>query len=140
VLLHGHDKPAERVVASRVALPDLARLADRLADGELALAVRFWDGALHLDVAGVRTALRFAPGELPRIELAPGAPGPRDVCISAAREEWQRLLAAVPAPFYQDVYGAGLHHAVSIGGDVETLYAYYPAIRRVIELLREPRA
>jgi len=128
------------VVASNVAPPDLARLADRLADPELALAARFWDGALHLDVDGVRSALRFAPGRPPRIELAPGAVGPRDVSISAARAEWRKLLAAVPAPFYQDVFGASLHHPVSLGGDPETLYAYYPAIRRVIELLREPAA
>ena len=121
-----------------MALPDLARLADRLADGELAHAVRFWDGALHLDVDGERCALRFAPGGPPRLERAPGPPGPRDVSISASGAEWRKLLAAVPAPFYQDVYGAALHHAVSIGGDPETLYAYYPAIRRVIELLREP--
>ena len=121
-------------------MPDFARLAERLADGELALAARFWDGALHFDVGGARTALHFAPGKPPRLELAPAAPGPRDVSISAVRGEWQRLLAALPAPFYQDVYGAALHHPVSIGGDVETLYAYYPAIRRVIELLREPGA
>ena len=120
--------------------PDLARLAERLGDGELALAVRFWDGALHLDVGGARSAVRFAPGRPPRVELAPGAVGPRAVCLSASRAEWQKLLAAVPAPFYQDVYGAALHHPVSIGGDPETIYAYYPAVRRLIELLREPGA
>jgi hypothetical protein len=128
------------VVASNVAGPDLARLADRLADGELARAARFWDGALHLDVGGERCALRFAPGGLPRVELTPGAVGPRDVCISASREEWRELLAPLPLPFYQDVYGAALHHAVSLGGDPETIYAYYPAVRRVIELLRETGA
>ncbi|HXX46630.1 MAG TPA: hypothetical protein VEN47_00290, partial [Myxococcota bacterium] len=107
--------------------PDLARLAERLADAELAFAARFWDGALHLDVGGTRSAVRFAPGSPPSVELAPGAVGPRDVCIAASREEWQKLLAAVPVPFYQDVYGAALHHPVSIGGDPETIYAYYPA-------------
>ena len=121
-----------------MAVPDFAALANRLDDGELALATRFWDGALHFDVGGERTALRFAPGQAPRVEPRPGAVGPRDVSISAAPGEWAKLLAAVPAPFYQDVYGAALHHPVSVGGDVETLYAYYPAIRRVLELLREP--
>ena len=59
--------------------------------------------------------------------------------ISADAAEWEKLLAPTPQPFYQDVFGAALHHPVSLGGDFETLYAYYPAIRRVIELLREAR-
>jgi hypothetical protein len=123
-----------------MALPDLAALAGRLDDAELALAARFWDGALLLEAGGARQALRFSPGRAPRVEREPGAVGPRDVSISAAPEEWRKLLAAVPGPFYQDVFGASLHHPVSLGGDFETLYAYYPAIRRVIELLREARA
>jgi hypothetical protein len=49
-------------------------------------------------------------------------------------------VAPVPRPFYQDPFGAALHHAVSLGGDSETLFAYYGALRRVIEILREARA
>jgi hypothetical protein len=29
---------------------------------------------------------------------------------------------------------------VSLGGDPETLFAYYPALRRVIEILRQGRS
>jgi hypothetical protein len=121
-----------------MAFPDVAALRDRIAaDPELALAARFWSGALHLSIGGARIALRFEPDAAIRIERDGAPAGPRDVEISAPDVEWEKLLAPVPAPFYQDVFGAALHHPVSLGGDFETLYAYYPAIRRVIELLRE---
>lgn len=121
-----------------MAFPDVAALAERFArDPELAIASRFWDGALHLGAERERVALRFAPGRPPRVEASAAPLGPRDVEVSAAPAEWAKLLAPVPPPFYQDVFGAASHHPVSLGGDFETLYAYYPAIRRVIELLRE---
>jgi len=123
-----------------MAFPDLAAHAERLAsDGELALASRFWHGALYLSAGSTRSALCFEPGRAPRIESSAAPAGARDVEISAEPAEWEKLLAPTPKPFYQDVFGAALHHPVSLGGDFETLYAYYPAIRRVIELLREAR-
>lgn len=121
-----------------MALPDVAAQSERFAaDRELALAARFWEGALYFAVGPVRLALRFEPGRAPRIEPSAAPVGSRDVEISAQPAEWEKLLAPVPPPFYQDVFGAALHHPVSLGGDFETLYAYYPAIRRAIELLRE---
>lgn len=124
-----------------MAIPDVAALRERFAgDTELAHAVRFWTGALILAEGGSRSALRFEAGRLADAGPSSAPAGPRDVEIAAATGEWEKLLAVVPAPFYQDVFGASLHHPVSLGGDVETLYAYYPAIRRVIEILREARA
>jgi hypothetical protein len=121
-----------------MSIPDFAALADRFAaDRELALAARFWHGALHFAAGSARVALCFEPGRAPRVEPSGAPAGARDVEIAAEPAEWAKLLAPVPAPFYQDVFGAALHHPVSLGGDFETLYAYYPAIRRVIELLRE---
>jgi hypothetical protein len=121
-----------------MALPDVLAQGDRFAaDRELALAARFWHGALYLGVGRARIALRFEPGRAPRIEPSAAPAGARDVEVSAELAEWEKLLAPVPPPFYQDVFGAALHHPVSLGGDFETLYAYYPAIRRAIELLRE---
>lgn len=123
-----------------MAIPDVAALRARFErDPELSHAVRFWTGALHLAEGASRCALRFEAGRLAGAGPSAAPAGPRDVEISAAPAEWDKLLAAVPPPFYQDVFGASLHHPVSLGGDVETVYAYYPAIRRVLEILREAR-
>jgi len=124
-----------------MAFPDPARLSARFdSDRELARCARFWTGALHLGVGAQRYALRFEAGRFAGAEATTGSPGPRDMELVAAPAEWEKLLAAVPPPFYQDPFGASLHHPVSLGGDPETLFAYYGALRRVIEILREARA
>ena len=124
-----------------MAFPDPARLSAVFAsDRELARSARFWTGALHLGVGDRRFALRFESGRFTGVGPSETIAGPRDMEIAAAPEEWEKLLAAVPRPFYQDPFGAALHHPVSLGGDPETLYAYYGALRRVLEILREARA
>jgi hypothetical protein len=121
--------------------PDPTRLAATFgADRELARSARYWTGALHLGVGARSWALEFDAGRFVRATATASAPGPRDLAITAADAEWEQLLAPVPRPFYQDPYGASLHHGVSLGGDSETLFAYYGALRRVIEILREARA
>ncbi len=121
-----------------MAFPDPTRLSALFdTDRELARCARFWTGALHLGVGGQRFAVRFEAGAFTGAGPADAALGPRDVEIAAAPAEWEKLLAPVPPPFYQDVFGASLHHPVSLGGDPDTLFAYYPALRRVIEILRE---
>ena len=120
--------------------PDPTRLeATFAADRELARSARFWTGALHLGVGASHFALEFDAGRFVRAAAVESALGPRDMQITAAPEEWEKLLAKRPLPFYQDPFGASLHHAVSLGGDSETLFAYYGALRRVIEILREAR-
>lgn len=106
-------------------------------DAELARSAREWSGALHLVAGRARVALRFADGRLDAVDPSGAEPGARDVVLAAEPGEWAKLLARAPAPFYQDPFGASLHHAVSLGGDLETLFAYYPALRRVLEILRE---
>ncbi len=120
--------------------PDPSRLSARFAaDPELSRCARFFTGALRLGVGEQRFELRFEAGRFAGAGSAGSAPGARDFEISAAPAEWEKLLAAVPPPFYQDAFGAALHHSVSLGGDPETLFAYYGVLRRVIEILRESR-
>jgi hypothetical protein len=124
-----------------MAFPDPTRLAETFgADRELARSARFWTGSLQLGVGAQRWALRFENGRFAAVAPGDAAPGPRDMEIAAAPEEWEKLLAETPPPFYQDPFGAALHHPVSLGGDPETLFAYYGALRRVLEILRGARA
>jgi hypothetical protein len=123
-----------------MAFPELDALRPRLAvDRELMRCARYFTGALHLGVGDDRFAVRFEGGRVTAAGRADAPPGSGDVALSAAASEWEKLLAPVPPPFYQDPFGASLHHPVSLGGDPETLFAYYPALRRVIEILREEK-
>jgi hypothetical protein len=122
-----------------MALIDWSRLAERVnGDGEFQLAARFWDATLRLDVGSESRRLRFADGALR--EVSPCALDAEcDVHISAPTEEWERLLEPAPRPFYQDLLAAQAHHGIELNAEWLDFAAYYPALRRLVEILREAR-
>lgn len=120
-----------------MALPDLEPLRARFAaDAELARAARHWSGALYFADGARRTALRFDAGRVSGAGATSAPAGAGDIEVVATPEQWKKLLAPLPEPFYQDVFGAAAQHGVGFGGDPETMYAYYAALRRVLEILR----
>lgn len=113
------------------------RLAARAnADGEFRLAARFWTATLRFDVGERCTALRIEDGVV-RTVAACKPDDPSDARVAAPAEEWQRLLAAEPRPFYQDLFGATASHGFVMDGDPIAVYPYYAALRRLIELARQ---
>ena len=44
---------------------------------------------------------------------------------------------SAPRPFYQDLYAATIHHGFTAAGNRTHFCAYYPALRRLVELMRE---
>jgi hypothetical protein len=117
-------------------LPDFSTLAGRAnADGEFALHARFWNATVRLRVGPARYRLDIRDGVLR--DCTPWLGGiAADLAIEADEAEWRNLLAPVPKPFYQDLYAATVHHGFSVTGDTVNYCAYYPALRRLIELLR----
>ncbi len=123
-------------------------------DPEFQIAARFWNTVLHVAVedaggAGAGGAgaelgdrghlIRIRDGRIeeirPQTSAGPGEPW--QLSISAPSDEWRRFLEPVPRPFYQDLWGASTYHGFRIQGDLEQhLYPYYPAVRRMFELLR----
>lgn len=116
-----------------------ARLPEQVnADGEFRLAARFWDACVRLDFGGESRALRFEGGRL--VEVRPcGQDAACDLWVSASAEDWEKLLEPVPRPFYQDLVGAQLHHGFRMNENPLAWAAYYPALRRLVEILRAAR-
>ena len=56
--------------------------------------------------------------------------------IEASTQEWERLLAPVPRPFYQSLFGAATHHEVALSGDPMETYAYMGALTRMLDVMR----
>ena len=122
-----------------MALIDWDVLARRVnEDGEFRLASRFWNASVRLDLGPESRWLCFREGELREVASCEGE-APCDLQISAPAEEWECLLAPVPRPFYQDLLGAQLHHGFQLSADPIDYAAYYPALRRLVEILREGR-
>lgn len=113
-----------------------ARMND---DPEFRLAARHWTATLRLDVGERSHALRIEDGVVAGIAEA-HAGDAADVFVGASEAEWQELLAPLPRPFYQDLSGAAIHHGVRLPHDMTAYAAYYPALRRLVQLMRDARA
>jgi hypothetical protein len=122
-----------------MALIAWSELAGRIdEDGEFRVASRSWEATLRLDLGPESHRLCFQDGRLREVGTCdPDADC--DLHISAPLEEWEQLLAPVPRPFYQDLFGAQLHHGFQMNAELLDYAAYYPALRRLIEILREMR-
>jgi hypothetical protein len=105
------------------------------ADGEFRLAARFWRTRLRLDLGPESVRLTVDDGVIRALEPC-GREEACDVRISGERDCWARLLAA--APLWQDLFGAAARGDFAIeGAEWETFLAYYPAVRRLLDLVRE---
>ena len=120
-------------------LLDFSKLPARAnADGEFALHARFWTATVKLRVGPSNYRVAVRDGKL--TECAPWFGGMAcDLAIEADESEWVNLLEPMPKPFYQDLYAATIHHGFSVAGDTLDYCAYYPALRRLVELIRAER-
>ena len=104
-------------------------------DGEFAVAARMWDADVVFASDGNSVRMSIADGRITEVTTGSAA-SDAQIRISGPDDGWQKMLAPLPPPFYQDLFGASLHHGFTIEGSVEDVYPYYPALRRLIELLR----
>lgn len=106
-------------------------------DPEFRLSARYWNGRVKLDFGERVYIVDVHDGVVERIEEDPTMYDPCDLSISASSGEWEKLLAATPRPFYQDMYSASVHHDFDIEGDLEQFFAYHAALRRMTQIMRD---
>ena len=106
-------------------------------DSEFRFHARYWDGALQLQFGEKLQVLRLRAGEVLGIDTTPLAgKKPAEVIISAPVDDWAQLLQPYPRPFYQDFYPASMHYGFELKGDPDYVWAYYAALRRAGQVLR----
>lgn len=114
-------------------------LADWCAgDAEFGLLARYWTGSLQLRSGEETVWLRLSEG-VPTAASGPVADGPaesRHLGVAAPTEVWSSLFEETPPPYLNDVMPAQAF-GLSFEGEPETLWQYYPALRRLIELVRQ---
>jgi hypothetical protein len=109
------------------------------ADPEFRLAARYWNGSFRLTMGPEEAYLfRVRDGELMNVNLQPTVFDAWDFEVAGPRDGWNEIFAETPRPFYQDVASALFRHGFTLGGDVESFFAYHAALRRVIAALRRP--
>lgn len=106
-------------------------------DTEFCVLARYWSGTLRFDIGNDVYLIRLKDGEVSAVDSqAPANAGFGDVVITAPTEDWAEFLQPIPRPLYHEFYPASAHHGFRLGGDPDTLWPYYYAIRRSGEILR----
>jgi hypothetical protein len=122
-----------------------ATLVDRLGaaangDPEFGIAARFWNAVLRFEMGDSGSfVLRIRDGRVAGTEQLDDVAwhaGASTIVIAAPAEEWGRLLSPLPPPFFQDLWAATKHHGFDVSGDLEGFSQYYPALGRLIDVLR----
>lgn len=120
-------------------LPTSDALAESCAaDGEFAMAARYWNGGLRLliDHGDDTTEIGYTVVDG---QVHPGPPSEGDgvVTLAGDGELWERMLRAVPPRFFNDV-SAAVGMGLDRSGDMMAWWQYVPAIQRSVELMRLP--
>lgn len=106
-------------------------------DPEFSIAARYWSSSLKLGMGDAGHLLTIQDGKITVIEPVPAQSDVGDIRISGPAEDWGKILEPVPPPFYQDIFAATVYHGLAYEGDLELMFAYYPALRRMVEIMRE---
>lgn len=119
-------------------LPVEEACAAAASDGEFRIASRFWNATVRFECGGVTQLLEIHDGA-PRA-VADDAAITTSLTIGATADVWEKMLAATPTPFYHDLFAAVVKHGVTLdASEGEARTAYYPAMRRFVELMRNAR-
>ncbi|MEU3982846.1 hypothetical protein AB0F77_22580 [Streptomyces sp. NPDC026672] len=122
---------------------NLASLSDRAnADPEFRQAGRYWTGIVQVAIGEESFVIKVVDG------VVQSQHGPADandwpvalnydIRLSAPVEEWEKFFDPDPELFYHELFAAVTRQFISLGGDIGMWYAYYAAVRRLINLLRE---
>lgn len=105
-------------------------------DPEFSIAAREWTTRIKLVQGERASVLKLVEGEVRSFDPAPSPFEPVDIVLSGTDEDWDEMMAAVPKPFYQDFFAALFQHGFKLEGDMESMYAYYPAVRRMADVMR----
>jgi pimeloyl-ACP methyl ester carboxylesterase len=109
------------------------RLAERcINDGEFKMLARHWTGSLTLSIGETTLTLALSNGGP---VAAAGGDGPGHFSLSGPASVWEKLLSPVPPRGYNDIFPAMMAGLQPLG-DPLTLWQYYPAIQRLLDLIR----
>lgn len=107
------------------------------ADPEFKLAARFWYCDLRFKVGEDLYFMHVENGRVQSFVQGTHGFDPYTINVAGPVEVWEQMLADKPKPFYHDWFAASFHHPFEFGGDLETAYAYYYALRRIHAVMGE---
>ena len=103
------------------------------ADGEFILAARHWHGGLTLKIGTTTLGICVDDGKV----SAGLNDGPGTLEFTGTLDAWQKILAAVPERFHNDLTAKRMvDDELRFVGDHKLIAQYYGAVMRAVEILR----
>ena len=117
---------------------DIAHARDVInGDPEFRLASRFFSKDILLIVGDSKCIVKVRDGVVVELKLNPTFMNPWSFFIKGSTEAWQKFLQPLPPPFFTDLYGCIARQNLELGGDIETAFAHYWAVTRLLDLMRQ---
>ena len=106
-------------------------------DPEFKLVGRYMNVSIVIEFGAEKRLFRVRDGDLHEISRVVPLIDPVDICIRGKEEFWNKLLSPVPPARFQNLR-AGAHAGnCEISGNGELYHAYFPAIQRMVNIMRE---
>jgi hypothetical protein len=122
---------------ARLVLPVDTIRAHLNQDPEFLLTARFWYCDIRFFIGEDPYFMRIENGKVDHFQQGTQGFEPYSINIGGPAEVWKKMMVRWPRPFYHDWFAASFHHEFTLGGDLESAYAYYYAIRRINAIMRE---
>ena len=106
-------------------------------DPEFKLVSRDMTLNLAIEIGGERRLLKIRDGLWQSIGAFVPLSEPIDVTITGDSPFWQKLLSPVPPPQFHNLYAGVRFGHCKVSGNSELYFAYYAAITRLVEVMRE---
>ena len=106
-------------------------------DPEFKLLGRDMTLNLVIEIGSDRRLFKVREGEVRAIGRIVPMADSVDLYIKGGDEFWRNLLSPVPPPRFQNLYAATHSGNCEIAGNSELYNAYFPAINRMIDVMRE---
>lgn len=100
-------------------------------DHEFKLVARFWNCDLRFRVDEDFYFMVIRDGEVESFFRGTTGLDPYTINIGGPSSVWDKMMEQPPEPFYHDWFAASFHHEFELGGDLQSAYAYYYALKRI---------
>ena len=115
-------------------IPNIKKRVNR--DAEFRLAARYMSEDILIGAGDKQCIFKIRDGTLIDIVLNPTLLDKSSFYIKGPEKSWQIFLQRFPPPFYQAFFSAVMREDFQFGGNMESIFAYYWAIQRLLNIMR----
>ena len=100
-------------------------------DAEFELVARFWTVDIRFKVGDEFYFMVIRDGVVEDFYQGTTGLDAYTINVGGPLQVWDKMMELPPQPFYHDWFAASFHHEFELGGDLQSAYAYYYALKRI---------